>query len=175
MPSPLVVQPMQWGSLPLLHESPPLDDTDAACLDELRRVLAVHGKLDRFAVHLAHRHMDLAPGEILIERPDPDGRTQHVTVGLLSDEPDARPTTWLFSSGDDSPGLSVMPDAVYCVCVPLNPAVFSGCAAHGRSRSPSEKSQKEEAGKRDHANRENAKHERGGPVGGHDFEREREL
>jgi hypothetical protein len=90
---------MQWANLPDLHQTPTLDDSDLDCLEEIRDVLSRHGKLARFAVHLAHRHFELAPDEILIERPDPDDRTEHVTVGRLTDEPDARPTTWLFEDG----------------------------------------------------------------------------
>ena len=95
----LSILPMQWTGLADLPDVPPVDDGDLDCLAEIRDVLARHGKLNRFAVHLAHRHFALGPDEILIERPDPDGRTQHVTVGRLADEPDARPTTWLFDRG----------------------------------------------------------------------------
>jgi hypothetical protein len=104
---------MQWTNLPELRQTPAFDDSDLDCLEEIRDVLARHGKLARFAVHLAHRHFELAPGEILIERPDPDGRTQHVTVGRLDDQPEARPTTWLFEEGPEMR----LSDAVYCVCV----------------------------------------------------------
>ena len=104
---------MQWANLPELHQTPTLDDSDLNCLEEIRGVLSRHGKLARFAVHLAHRHFDLGPGEIRIEQPDPDARTQHVTVGRLDDEPEARPTTWLFEEG---PELRLS-DTVYCVCV----------------------------------------------------------
>jgi hypothetical protein len=79
----LSLRPMQWANLPELHQAPPLDESDLGCLEEVRAALARHGKLSRFALHLAHRHFDLAPGEILIECPDPDGRTQHVTVGSI--------------------------------------------------------------------------------------------
>ena len=169
----LTIQPMQWGSLPLLHDAPALDESDAACLDDLRRVLARHGKLGRFAVHLAHKHMDLAPGEVWIERPDPDGRTQHVMVGRLSDEPDARPTTWLFPSYEESGGLSAAAGAVYCVCVPVNPALFSGCAAHGKSNSPGEGRLKEEVVTEKRTSEDRARYEQGFPAGGHDRGRER--
>ena len=108
----------------------PLDASDLACMDELRTVLARHGKLDRFALHLAHRHFVLEPGEVLIERPDPDGRTQHITVGRLTDEPDARPTTWLF---DDRPMLH-LGSTVYCVCITDQP-LAGGCSGHGPSTS----------------------------------------
>jgi hypothetical protein len=77
----LSIRPMQWANLPELHQTAALDDSDLDCLEEIRGVLSRHEKLARFAVHLAHRHFELAPDEILIERPDPDGRTQHVTVG----------------------------------------------------------------------------------------------
>jgi hypothetical protein len=85
------IQPMQWSILPELQDAPPLDDEDIACLREVRDALDRDGKLQRFAVHLAHRHFELGPDEILIERPDPDGRTQHVPVGRLADAPDAQP------------------------------------------------------------------------------------
>ncbi len=70
---PLSIRPMQWSTLPALHDTPPLDETDIDCLREIRDVLARHGKLQRFAVHLAHRHFELGPDEVLIERPDPTG------------------------------------------------------------------------------------------------------
>ena len=66
----LSILPMQWTGLADLPDVPPVDDGDLDCLAEIRDVLARHGKLNRFA-----------PGE----RPDPDGRTQHVTVGKLAD------------------------------------------------------------------------------------------
>jgi hypothetical protein len=47
----------------------PIDDSDQACLEEVRAVLARYGKLNRFALHLAHRHFPLGPDEILIECP----------------------------------------------------------------------------------------------------------
>jgi hypothetical protein len=72
----LSIRPMQWANLPELHQTAALDESNLNCLEEIRDVLARHGKLAGFAVHLAHRHFELAPGEILIERPDPDGRSQ---------------------------------------------------------------------------------------------------
>lgn len=118
----LIVQPLQWETLPELHETPDLDDSDTACMAEIRAVLERHGKLDRFALHLIHRHFDLAPGEVLIERPDPDARTQHVSVGRLDNEPLARPTTWIFGSD----GANVV-----CACVPTADS-STGCFTHPR-------------------------------------------
>ena len=158
----LVVRPLQWSALPPLHEFPALDDSDMACLDELRAVLLRHGKLNRFAVHLAHKHFDLAPGEVLIERPDPDGRTQHVTVGRLDEEPMARPTTWVF---DEGPALRLS-DAVYCVCV-SDPNKTDACVKHGRSSSPGQAHHKDERAKQERISREEAAHRAGFTVAGH--------
>lgn len=157
------IQPMQWSVLPALEDAPEIDAADLACLAEIRDVLARHGRLKRFAVHLAHRHFELAPGEVLIERPDPDGRTQHVTVGCLDDEPAARPTTWLF---DDGPALHLT-NAVYCVCVP-SPQSLGTCIRHGKSPSPGEQANKEDQAKQERIQRERALHEIGMPVAGHD-------
>lgn len=160
----LSIRPMQWAILPELHDTPPLDDDDdLACLEEIRGVLARHGKLSRFAVHLAHRHFELAPDEILIERPDPDGRTQHVAVGRLDDAREARPTTWLFEEG---PELRLS-EAVYCVCV-SDPNKTDASIRHGKSRSLGEGRQKEEGARERRISEEKGRHERGFPVGGHD-------
>lgn len=164
----LAIRPLQWSILPELPDTVPLDPSDLACLDELRGVLARHGKLNRFAVHLAHRHLDLAPDEILVERPDPDGRTQHVTVGRRDDHPEAVPTTWLL---DDAPALSLS-NAVYCVCV-STPLALGACVRHGKSSGPGEGAQQEEAIRQRRIAEEKARHERGFPVGGNDGGRER--
>jgi hypothetical protein len=145
---------MQWANLPELHQTAALDDSDLDCLEEIRDVLPRHRKLARFAVHLAHRHFELGPGEILIERPDPDGRTKHVTLGRLDDEPEPRPTTWLFEEG---PELRLS-DAVYCVCV-SDPNKTEACIRHGKSRSPTARHQKDEVAKE----REKARYEQGSP------------
>lgn len=158
----LSIQPMQWAVLPELHDAAELDGGDLDCLRDVRDVLARHGKLLRFALHLAHRHFELGPDEILIERPDPDGRTQHVTVGRLSDAPDARPTTWLF---DDAPAFHLS-DALYCVCV-SDPNKTDACVRHGRSRSPGAGHQRDESAKERRISEDRGRHERGFPAGGH--------
>jgi hypothetical protein len=159
----LSILPMQWTGLADLLDVPPVDDGDLDCLVEIRDVLARHGKLNRFAVHLAHRHFALGPDEILIERPDPDGRTQHVTVGRLADEPNARPTTWLFEQGREF----LLSNAVYCVCV-SDPNRTDACIRHGKSSSPGGASQRDEAAKQRRIAEEKAEYDRGFPVAGHD-------
>lgn len=168
----LHIRPMQWDILPELHEALPLDEADLACLADVKAALARHGKLDRFAIQLAHRHFDVADGEILIEQPDPVARTQHVSVGRPGDHPCAIATTWLFADG---PELRLS-DAIHCVCMPVNPG--DNCARHGKSGVPSgnarrERSQKETGNPAERRfeieriNREESRHRAGFPVAGH--------
>lgn len=171
MQEPLAIRPMQWAALPALSDAAALDAEDMACLVALRAVLARHGKLDRFAVHLAHKHFELAPDEILIEQPDPDGRTQHVTVGRRGDFPAALPTTWLFDDAPLSPHGLHLADALYCVCVT---DVHAGtCGGHGQSSTPPAPLQEEEAARQERIQREEAT-ARNRPIAGHDRDRERE-
>ena len=43
---------------------------DAACLEDVRRVLAQHQRLDRFGIALLHSHFPLSDDEILLETTD---------------------------------------------------------------------------------------------------------
>jgi hypothetical protein len=126
-------------------------------------------KPQRFALHLAHRHFDLGPGEVLIEHPDQDGRTQHVTVGTLGQAGEgARPTTWMLEHG-------LQAAAVYRVCM-SDPVRQGDRVRHGRSESPGEIAQKEEQ-IRDRTIVREQEIARSRPVAGHgedkDIERER--
>lgn len=168
-PAPLALLPMQWGMLPELPDVLPLDESDVACMTELRDVLARHGKLSRFAVHLAHRHFELRPGEVLIERPDGDGRTQHVTVGQHADFPEAVPTTWLFEEA--GPVLSAA--AVYCVCQARSVYAAGACSVHGKSESKSVPGQEQDRLSEKNYQEQEAKKKIGWPVAGHDRRRER--
>jgi hypothetical protein len=167
----LYICPTQWSNLPELHDSLPLDDTDLACLADLKTVLARHGKLDRFAVQLAHRHFELAHDEILIEQPDPQARTQHVSVAPRGDHPAVIPTTWLF---DDHPALRLV-DETYCVCVKANGV---DCGGHGKSPVPPEPVRRERQQKEignpaerqaeiERIDRDESRYRTGFPVAGH--------
>lgn len=92
---------MQWGRLPDLREVAPLDEADLACMDELRDVLARHGRLGRFALHLVHRHFEIADGEVLVEYSDPCARELLLRVEPLRDAVTfgAVPTTWTLDAG----------------------------------------------------------------------------
>jgi hypothetical protein len=163
----LVIQPMNWMALQDLSDTPPLDASDEACLEDLRQVLARHGKLRRFAIHLAHRHFDVADDEVLIEQSDHGARTQSIRVVPRATVTGAVPTTWMF---DERPALHAA--AVYCVCA-VDPVKQDGCVRHGKSGSPGEAAQRDEAAKQKRISEEKGEHERGFPVGGHDWDRER--
>ena len=62
-----------------------ISDDDAACLREIRDVLARHGALDRFGVSLLHSHFGMAPDEMLMETTDESARVQTIRPISLSE------------------------------------------------------------------------------------------
>lgn len=92
----IAIRPMQWGKIADLHDTPPLDDSDAACMRDVREVLLRHNKVDRFALHLVHKHFDLAEDEVLVEYNESDTREQFFKVEKATDEimSNSIPTTW---------------------------------------------------------------------------------
>jgi hypothetical protein len=105
----ITISPLHWSHLQDLRDVAPLDDADLACMDELRLVLARHGRLGRFALHLVHKHFDLADDEVLVEYSDPTAREQRFCVEARDSEAlrDAIPTTWTLATGQP---------VVACVC-----------------------------------------------------------
>jgi hypothetical protein len=105
----LTIRPLQWKHLRELREVAPLDAADLACMAELREVLARHGRLQRFALQLVHKHFDISEREVLVEYTDIERREHRLRV-----EPRASalvrqsiPTAWL---------LDRERPAVVCVC-----------------------------------------------------------
>ncbi len=103
------ISPLQWGRLRDLRDVAPLDDADLACMNELRAVLERHDRLGRFALHLVHKHFDVAPHEVLVEYSDPQTREQRLRVEDRDSASlhDAVPTTWMLDKGQP---------LVTCVC-----------------------------------------------------------
>lgn len=79
-----------------------LNAGDTACMQEIRDVLAKHGKLDRFGVTLLHSHFPIQEGEVLVETCDDAART--LTMSVKPQEvlasPDLKATAWRLSDGE---------------------------------------------------------------------------
>jgi hypothetical protein len=105
----LTIAPLHWSRLQDLRQVAPLDGNDISCMSEVRDVLARHGCLDRFALHLVHKHFELRADEVLVEYSDPSTREQWQRVEPRASARlhDAVPTTWTLAAG---PPLAV------CVC-----------------------------------------------------------
>lgn len=97
----LVVQPTQWSSVPHV-ETIDKDFTadDAACLAEVRAVLAKHGALDRFGIMLLHKHFEIADDECLLETIDTEQRTLMVRPIPRAELGNAMQTQWRLSQAD---------------------------------------------------------------------------
>ena len=84
-----------------LSDVDPLRPDEIEVLRDLRAVLARHGALDRFGVHLLHKHFDLAADEILVETADPEARTLVTRPQPTTDDATTIETSWTFGSDDD--------------------------------------------------------------------------
>jgi hypothetical protein len=90
---PLTISPLHWSRLPDLRQVPRLDD-DLVCMGELRAVLPQHGRVERLALHLIHKHFELSADEVLVEHRDPAMREQWQYV-------ESRGTAALHDAADD--------------------------------------------------------------------------
>jgi hypothetical protein len=91
------IVPMQWAPIQELQDVEPLNDEDTACLAEVREVLEKHGRLDRFALHLVHKHFDLQEDEIMCEYTDAENRTLTMIPKKKADIPGHVETTWMLN------------------------------------------------------------------------------
>ncbi|MDB5490438.1 MAG: hypothetical protein JWO78_287 [Micavibrio sp.] len=105
----LAIQPMQWGRLDDLHDTAPLGQDDFECMRAVREVLMKFNKVERFALHLVHKHFDLADDEVLVEYSNANTREQYFKPEKADSEiaRDTIPTTWM---------LKDMEPSVICVC-----------------------------------------------------------
>ena len=93
----IALAPMQWAPIQELQYVEPLNDDDSECLKELSEVLAKHGKLDRFALHLVHKHFDLDDDEIMCEYTDSENRTLTMIPKKKTEIPGHVETTWMLN------------------------------------------------------------------------------
>lgn len=94
----------QYNSLKDIDDCHNLDETDIACLDQIRDVLISFGKTDRFGVNLLHRHFDLEDDECLVEYTDKENRILTSRVEKKGSTPTVE-TMWRFDT--DETGLCV--------------------------------------------------------------------
>lgn len=91
-----------WNDLPDLDEiTLDLELNDKDCLEEIRKILVLYKKEDKFGVNLLHKHFDLQQDEILIETQDVENRT--LTISPMTKNQisqlginNYRPTSWRF-------------------------------------------------------------------------------
>ncbi len=91
----------QWADVPHISEVDALSPDDRACLEDVRAVLARHGRLDKFGVALLHHHFPLDDTEVFVESIDLVGRTLTATatpVAALAG--DMIETMWRFGSDE---------------------------------------------------------------------------
>jgi len=81
----VVLSPLQWSSLEDIDDVRPIDDSDAACLEEIRLVLSRHKSLDRFGIALLHSHFQVGDDEMMLETTDVGQREHWVRPVKKSD------------------------------------------------------------------------------------------
>lgn len=91
------IAPMQWAPIHQLQDIEPLNDADTQCLAEVREVLAKHGKLTRFALHLVHKHFDLQDDEIMCEYTDSESRMLTLVPKKKAEILGHVETTWMLN------------------------------------------------------------------------------
>jgi hypothetical protein len=107
MSNQILIAPMQWAPIQELQNVEPLNDQDVSCMSEIREVLAKHGKLDRFALHLVHKHFDLNDDEIMCEYTDSDNRTLTLIPKKKTEILGHIETTWMLND------LTVLSSCIY--------------------------------------------------------------
>src|SRR5437867_11090458 len=76
--SQIKMESIQGSTLNRISDVIPIDQSDAECLEEIRRVLEKHNSLQRFGVSLLHSHFDLADDELMLETTDVEKREHWV-------------------------------------------------------------------------------------------------
>lgn len=74
------IQATQFSSFPHINEVEPLSASDTVILERIKDILLEHGAIDRFGVHLIHKHYDIDDDEIVVEYTDEEKRIQTTIV-----------------------------------------------------------------------------------------------
>ena len=80
--------------LPTFDEAVPLGASDAAFIEEARRLFTRYGNAERFGLCLLHDHFPLGEGEILFETHDKLERTLSVATVRRDTIPNMKETMW---------------------------------------------------------------------------------
>ena len=75
-----LLQPTQFAHMKHVTEVEPVTEKDRSILEAIKAVLLEHDAVERFGVHLVHKHFDLTEDEIIMEYTDEDARTQFTQV-----------------------------------------------------------------------------------------------
>ena len=94
--SQLILETVQWSSLPDIDKVEPIGEKDRQVLDEIRDIILRHGREGRFGVCLLHKHFELADNEIAVEYTDVEKRTSTVVVEDKKSDGDHIETVWRF-------------------------------------------------------------------------------
>jgi hypothetical protein len=97
---------LQWAGLKDINDIEPLNDSDKACLAEVRDVLKRHSKMARFGVNLLHKHFDLAEDEILVEFIDSETRTLVIKPVKKTEVGTVMETNWVLGDGESQAMLA---------------------------------------------------------------------
>lgn len=97
----LEVAPTQWANLKDIHEVEPINDGDLDCLAEIRKVLKMHGKQERFGVALLHKHFDMEADEILVDETDVEGRVLTIKPVKQTEAGKTIETIWQLVDGEE--------------------------------------------------------------------------
>lgn len=91
----------QPSPLPDINEVLPLSEDDRICRDEIRKILAKHGKLGRFGICLLHSHFPISDDEILTETVDVANRILTIQPAKKHDVSTRRTieTMWRLDNG----------------------------------------------------------------------------
>jgi hypothetical protein len=101
------LETVQWASLLDIDSVEPINDADAAVLEEIHQVLLRHGKSSRFGVCLLHKHFEITDDEVAIEYTDVERRESRVTVEKRDDfNMNSIQTVWRFQMGGSSMGTN---------------------------------------------------------------------
>ena len=95
-------------SLPHINNVEPFSKNDEACFEEIREVLARHGKIGRFGITLLHSHFSVLDDEVLLEKCDPTNRTLTIKPAKAEDMKNPMGTNWRL----DVPGVFAWCDQV---------------------------------------------------------------